>query len=291
MISTDELAAERPKLFAVAYRMLGSPSDADDAVQEAFARWQRVDEGTVRDPHAWLVTVVTRVAVDRLRALKIERERYVGHWIPEPIVDDVAAQPERHAERADEISVAFLHVLERLAPDERAAFLLHDAFGYPHVEIAAVLERSEVAIRQTVHRARERLRRERPRFAVDPQAAHALVERFIVALENGDEAGIRAALAEDVSEVADGGGVIHAGLKTVEGRDRVLRLFLGLHRKHWRHMRLERAHVGGGPGFIVRNEDGTAYGVVALDVRDAQIRAVHIIVAPDKVARALARLR
>jgi RNA polymerase sigma-70 factor, ECF subfamily len=290
MISAEDLAAARPRLFALAYRMLGSAADADDAVQEGFLRWQRTARDDVREPLAWLMTAVTRIAIDRLRALQTERLRYEGPWLPEPIVGSAADDPALHAEQIDDLSVAFMHVLERLGPDERAAYLLHNAFGYRMTEVAQMLARPPATARQMVHRARERLRAERPRFALDRAAASRLVSRFVRAMENGDERELRAVFAADVTEVADGGGVIRAGINTVSGRDKVVRLMLGLRQKHWLHLRLEPASVSGRPGLVARGEDGSPYAIVALETDETAITALHIILEPGKVARAMAGL-
>jgi RNA polymerase sigma-70 factor, ECF subfamily len=286
MIEAD-VTAFRPRLFGLAYRMLGTRADADDAVQEAFLRWQSADRSTIRDPQAWLVTATTRTAIDRLRALQRERQHYKGPWIPEPIVNDGAADPARHAEISEDLSVAFLFVLERLAPDERAAFILHHVFGYQHAEIGSILDRSEDAVRQMVHRARQRVHVDRPRFAINRQAASALVERFVRAFENGDEAELRAILAQDVVHVADGGGVVPATGQPVEGREKVVPLLLGLRTKYWTGAHFERADVGGAPGLIIRDTSGAARGIIALKNDGTAIASLHVLVAPDKVTRAL----
>jgi RNA polymerase sigma-70 factor (ECF subfamily) len=288
MIEAD-VAAFRPRLYGLAYRMLGTGADADDVVQEAFLRWQSVDRSTIRSPEAWLVTAATRVAIDRLRALQVERQRYTGPWIPEPIVRDVSADPAQHAEISEDVSVAFLLILERLAPDERAALILRDAFGYQHAEIGSILGRSDEAVRQMVHRARQRVRAERPRFTLDRKAAAALVERFVDAFENGDEAELRDVLAQDVTHMADGGGVVPATGQPVLGREKVVRLLLGLRRKHWDELHFERADVGDAPGLVIRDESGAARGIIAIASDGSEIASLNVVVAPDKVARALKR--
>jgi RNA polymerase sigma-70 factor, ECF subfamily len=240
--ATADVERHRGRLFAIAYRMLGTRVDAEDAVQEAYLRWHRHDAQDVRDPLAWLVTVVTRTSLDRLRALAAERERYVGPWLPEPIIGE-SDDPARQAELAADLSVAYLLVLERLAPEERVAFLLHDAFGYEHAEIAQIVGKSEVATRQLVHRARERVHRERPRFIVDRDAARDVVARFLQALEKRDVNVLLTVLAEDVTQTADGGGRIGAARNAVHGRDRVSRLLLGLQTKYWGALRARAVDV------------------------------------------------
>jgi RNA polymerase sigma-70 factor, ECF subfamily len=277
-----DVERHRSRLFAVAYRMLGTRTDAEDAVQEAYLRWHRRDaQDDVRDPLAWLVTVVTRTSLDRLRALASERERYVGPWLPEPIVGE-SEDPARHAELAADLSVAYLLVLERLAPDERAGFLLHDAFGYTHAEIAQVLGKSEAATRQLVHRARERVHRERPRFTVDRDAARGVVARFLRALEERDVDALLTVLAEDVTHTADGGGLIGAARNVVRGRDRVARLLLGLHAKYWGNREARLVDVNGAPGFVLESDDGL-HATVALQTDGELVRGIFAVVNPAKL--------
>ncbi|HTJ24522.1 MAG TPA: RNA polymerase sigma-70 factor [Candidatus Limnocylindria bacterium] len=282
MTSAADVELHRGRLFAVAYRMLGMRADAEDAVQEAYLRWHRRDAGDVRDPLAWLVTVVTRICLDRLRVLSAERERYVGPWLPEPLVAGPEADdPARHAELAADLSVAYLLVLERLAPEERAAFLLHEAFGYQHAQIAQVLGKNEAAVRQLVHRARERVHRERPRFLVDRDAARAVVERFLHALEERDVDALLRVLAEDVTHTADGGGR-GAARNVVRGRDRVSRLLLGLQRKFWGAARIRPVDVNGAPGFLLER-DGVLRATVALETDGERVRALYVVVNPEKL--------
>lgn len=282
MTAIADVERHRGRLFAIAYRMLGTRTDAEDAVQEAYLRWHRRDvHDDVRDPLAWLVTVVTRTSLDRLRALAAERERYVGPWLPEPILGETD-DPAQHAELAADLSVAYLLVLERLAPDERAAFLLHDAFGYTHAEIAQVLAKSEVATRQLVHRARERVHRERPRFSVDRDAARAVVARFLRALEERDVDALLAVLAEDVTHTADGGGRIGAARNVVRGRDRVARLLLGLQSKYWGHWDARPVDVNGAPGFVLESGDGL-HATVALQTNGELVHEIFAVVNPAKL--------
>jgi RNA polymerase sigma-70 factor (ECF subfamily) len=271
--------ALRPSPFAL---RPSTSVDAEDAVQEAYLRWHRRDEADVRDPLAWLVTVVTRVSIDRLRALSAERKHYVGPWLPEPLVASDAGDPARHAELAADLSVAYLLVLERLAPEERAAFLLHEAFGYAHAEIARVLGKTEAATRQLVHRAQERVQRERPRFLVDRDAARKVVQRFLHALEERDVDALLRVLAEDVSHAADGGGRRGAARNVVHGRDRVSRLLLGVQQKFWGHLIARLVDVNGAPGFLLER-DGTVHATVALDTDGERVRAIYVVVNPAKL--------
>ncbi|HSN33089.1 MAG TPA: sigma-70 family RNA polymerase sigma factor, partial [Ideonella sp.] len=211
-------AAARPRLFAIAYRMLGTRADAEDVLQDAWLRWHRADRASLQSAEAWLVTVVTRLAIDRLRAAKAEREAYVGWWLPEPLVEPVDERtPEAAAELAGELSVALLWVLERLGPEERAAFLLRQVFDHDYAEIAALLDRSEAACRQMVHRASERVQQERPRFEVPPAAHRQLVERFMHAARSGERQALKALLADDVAVVGDGGGKVPSFMKILRG--------------------------------------------------------------------------
>jgi RNA polymerase sigma-70 factor (ECF subfamily) len=275
----SDVAALRPRMFGIAYRILGSISDAEDVVQDAFIRWAERGE-TARDATAWITTVTARLAIDRARRTSHRRETYVGEWLPEPLVD---LDPAEDVRQADDLAIGFLRVLERLLPDERTALLLHDAFDYSHAEIAVMLEKSEEAVRQMTSRARHRVREERPRFAVDRRAAQATVGRFLSALQAADVDGLRAVLATDVIEVADGGGRVNAGTNPVVGIERVLRLLIGLRTKHWSAFSYEAAHVNGIPGFLVGDAGGTVYAAVGFDFADGRIGAIYTVVNPEKL--------
>ena len=210
--------AVRGRLFGLAYRMLGSRAEAEDVVQEAYVRWHQADQGAVENAEAWLVSAATRLAIDRLRRLKTEREAYVGPWLPQPLVGDVSS-PERALELADDLSMAFLTLLEQLAPEERAAFLLHDVFDVGYSAIAPVLDRSEAACRQVVHRARQRVRGDQKRFEA-PEAAKAdLLRRFQSAMDARDEEAVLQLFAPDAIWTADGGGKVAASPRPIEGAD------------------------------------------------------------------------
>src|SRR5262249_28422460 len=212
---TTVFTQNRPRLYGIAYRMLGSRADAEDMLQEAYLRWHRSDPERVQTPQAWLVTTVTRLCIDRLRAARTEREAYVGPWLPEPLIGE-SPPADRGAELASDLSVAFLVVLERLAPEERAAFLLHDVFDCEYAEIARILGKSETACRQIVHRAREHVRRERPRFHVSEAARAKLLERFVAALRAQDHSALLALFAQDATWTSDGGGKTKAARKVVK---------------------------------------------------------------------------
>lgn len=270
----------RGRLFGLSYRMLGSRSDAEDVVQEAYVRWHQTDRDRVDSPEAWLVTTTSRLAIDRLRRLKSERDAYVGPWLPEPIVNP---GPERHLELADDLSIAFLTLLERLSPDERAAFLLHDVFDVGYPAIASVLDRSETACRQVVHRARTRVRDDRQRFEASESARAALLQRFTTAVEEGDEAALLTLFAPDATWTADGGGKTAAGPVPIVGAPRIARLAVGLWQKFRGEGRtVESATINGEPGLVVRDH-GHLIATMSIATDGERILAVYAVVNPDKL--------
>ena len=279
---TAAFEATRPRLFGLAYRMLGSRADAEDIVQETYVRWHQTERGSIENPEAWLVTTTTRLAIDRLRRLKTEREAYVGPWLPEPIVTH--APPDRDLDLAADLSIAFLTLLERLAPEERAALLLHDVFDVGYREIASVIERSETACRQVVHRARERVRGDRKRFDVTESVKVDLLQRFMAATEARDEQALLELFAPDATWTADGGGKSAAAPRPIFGADRIARLVLGLREKFWAvDRRLEVATVNGEPGLCIRDGNRlTATMSIATD--GERIFAVYAVVNPDKLS-------
>jgi RNA polymerase sigma-70 factor (ECF subfamily) len=281
--STAAFEAVRGRHFGLAYRMLGSRADAEDIVQEAYVRWHEIERGSIDNPEAWLVTTTTRLAIDRLRRLKTEREAYVGPWLPEPIVTQ-APPPDRQLDLAADLSIAFLTLLERLAPDERAAFLLHDVFDVSYRDIASVLERSEAACRQVVHRARERVRGDRKRFDVRESAKTALLQKFTMAMEARDEQALLALFAPDATWTADGGGKAGAAPLPIVGADRIARLVLGLREKFWAADRtIEVAAVNGEAGLCIRDGNRlTATLSIATD--GERILDVYAVVNPEKLA-------
>ena len=271
----------RGRLFGLAYRMLGSRADAEDIVQEAYVRWHEVTKDRIDNPEAWLVTTTSRLAIDRLRRLKTEREAYVGQWLPQPIVTD--APPDRHLDLADDLSMAFLTLLERLAPEERAAFLLHDVFDVGYPEIASVLEKTESAARQVVHRARERVRGERKRFDVSDSAKETLLQRFLAATEARDEQAVLALFAPDATWTADGGGKAAAALRPIVGADRIARLVMGLYERFWANGRtLEIGTINGEAGLCLRDGDHLI-ATMSIATDGEQILAVYAVVNPDKL--------
>jgi RNA polymerase sigma-70 factor (ECF subfamily) len=279
--SVATFEALRGRLFGLAYRMLGSRADAEDVVQETYVRWHQAAPHGIESLEAWLVTTSTRLAIDRLRRLKTEREAYVGQWLPEPIVTQ--APPDRDLDLAADLSIAFLTLLERLAPEERAALLLHDVFDVGYREIASVIDRSEAACRQVVHRARERVRGDRKRFDVTESVKVDLLQRFMAATEARDEQALLELFAPDATWTADGGGKSAAAPLPIVGNDRIARLVIGLREKFWAPDRtLEVATVNGEPGLRIRDGNRlTATMSIATD--GDRIFAVYAVVNPDKL--------
>jgi RNA polymerase sigma-70 factor (ECF subfamily) len=277
---TAAFEAQRPRLKRLAYRMLGSVSEAEDVVQDAWLRWTRAPDDVV-DPAAWLVRAATRLAIDRLRAAKAERAAYRGPWLPEPIVEPMTNDP---VERAEDVSVAFLLALERLSPLERAVFLLHDVFDEDYAAVAKTLGRSEAAVRQLASRAREHVQTARPRFSVSQAEATRLAQAFMAAQADADVSALSALLAEDAVLVSDGGGKRKAALRVLVGRDDLIRLFQGL---RWRGgepsiSRVELAWINGAPGVVMHLEDGPATVAFEPDA-DGRIAAVYMVRNPDKL--------
>jgi RNA polymerase sigma-70 factor, ECF subfamily len=272
--------------FGVAYRMLGSVADAEDVVQEALLRLSRQDVPP-DEPAAWLTTVTTRLAIDHLRLARVRRETYVGPWLPDPLVEDAGAP----VERAESLSLAFLVLLERLTPVERAAFLLRDVFEYDYAAVAEIVGKSEANARQLVTRARRRLADDRPRFDPDAQRREELLERFLAAAEEGDLSGLEALLAEDAVLYSDGGGKVNAARKPVFGADRIARFMAGVARLRRKRDSFteELVSVNGQPGRVSRGADGTIWDVLAVDVVDGRIVAVRIVRNPDKLTHVAAR--
>lgn len=280
---SDPFHALRPRLFGIAYRMLGVRADAEDVVQDAWLRWSGSERGAVQSAEAWLVTIVTRLAIDRLRAARAEREAYVGAWLPEPIVELDERTPESILERAHEVSIAFLHLLERLGPEERAAYLLRQAFDYDYGEIATMLGKTEPAIRQSVHRAIERLRLDRPRFEVPREAHERLLRRFVAAAQSGDRGAIRALLADDAHAIGDGGGKVPAVSGGFHGGERVTNLYWAHHLKLGPRIAYRLATVNGALGFL-RYVDGRLESAQSVLTDGQHIVAIYVVRTPDKLA-------
>ncbi len=277
----------RPRLFGIAYRMLGVRADAEDVLQDAWLRWSHADHAALQSADAWLVTVVTRLAIDRLRVARTEREMYTGSWLPEPIVQVEERSPETAAELASDLSVAFLHLLERLGPEERAAFLLREVFDYDYSEIAGIMGKQEPAVRQMVHRAGVRVRQERPRFNVPPQTHRRLLEKFVLAAQSGERAAIRGLLADDVWTIGDGGGKVPSVAGGMHGGERVTNLFWAHALRFGARLRYRIATINGEPG-ILRYIDGRLESANAVVTDGRRIVAIYAIRNPDKLANVAA---
>ena len=271
----------RPRLFGLAYRMLGDAHDAEDVVQEGFLRWHQAERASVEAPEGWLVAVVTRLAIDRLRRAQTERRAYEGPWLPEPVAT-AAPPPDRAAELASDLSIALLVLLERLAPEERAAFLLREVFDVGYPELARIIERSEAAARQMVHRARERVRADRARFAVPPAVHERLLRRFLDALAADDADALLALFAPDATFTSDGGGKVYAARRVIVGAERIVRLLLGLQRKRVPAGAQEIGMLNGTPALLTRR-DGRVVAATTFAVDGSRIVAAYRVLNPDKL--------
>ena len=271
----------RPRLFGVAFRMLGDVQDAEDVVQDALLRWQDAEQGSIQQPEAWLVAVTTRLAIDRLRQAKTKRALHPGPWLPQPVAEE-RLSPEYRSELASDLSMAFLVLLERLAPEERAAFLLRDVFGSNYGEIASVLGKSQAAARQTVHRARERVRAERPRFAAAPDAKERLLGRFIGALENGDKEALLALFAEEVTWTSDGGGKVTAARRVLHGAPRIARMLAKLALKFGHRFTYRLARLNGEPA-VLEYVSGHLFAATFCETDGERVVAMYRVLNPEKL--------
>jgi len=295
MTRLDVFEAQRSHLLGIAYRMLGEMGAAEDVAQEAWLRWNRAADEDIRDPRAWLSAVTVRLALDALRKARARRETYVGPWLPEPLLPDdmralAADAPAARAELASDLSLALLHVLERLSPEERAALILHDAFDCDYGTIAQTLEKNEAACRKLVSRARERVKQERPRHAVSGEAHRELVAKFLIAAATNDTAQITSLLAEDVVLYSDGGGKAAAALNPIYGADKVMRFAAGVMAKFGpaEGFAIEPTEINGAPGFLLRAAEGL-HSALTVESDGARISAIYLVRNPDKLAR-IARL-
>lgn len=263
--------------------MLGSRAEAEDLVQDAYLRWHQSDRQAIRNSEAWLVATATRLAIDRLRALKTEREAYVGPWLPEPMMRDAPPPPDRHVELASDLSMALMVLLERLGPEERAAFLLHEVFDFDYREIASILDKSEEACRQIVHRARTRVRTERTRFQATESAKARLLRTFTEALDARDEKTLLRLFAPDATWTADGGGKTAASPRPIAGAQQIVRLVLGLRQRLQSDTaRMELVDINGETGLCVR-VNGKMTALISILSDGELIHAVYAVVNPDKL--------
>lgn len=294
MMATDPSASFEPhrrRLLGLAYRMLGSMAEAEDAVQEAYLRWHETDRSRVDEPKAFLMTTTTRICLDVLKSARMRREEYVGPWLPDPVADTAALAPDAQTELAEDLSVALLLALERLSPLERAAFLLHDVFDYSFAQVADALGRNEAACRQLAARARAHVRGVRPAGAIPSRAASravdpkhaALLAAFLGASRSGDTDGLQQMLASDARLVTDGGGKVAAALNVIEGADRVAAFLAGAVRKGWTDdlsVRLDT--LNDLPGAVVSGPDGVVQ-TIAFEIEDGVVRAIYVVRNPDKL--------
>ncbi|MFF4508573.1 RNA polymerase sigma-70 factor [Streptomyces sp. NPDC001401] len=279
----DEFETHRPRLFGLAYRMLGSADEAEDAVQDAYLRFSGADRADIEYPAAWLAKVVTNLCLTRLTSARARREHYVGTWLPEPVVtSDGTLGPLESAEQRDAVSMAMLVLLERLSPTERAVYVLREAFGYGHREIAAVLDLSEANCRQLYRRAVQRVGEDRSRFEPAPERQEELVASFLMAARDGDLAGLEKLLTADVVWSSDGGGQVSAARRPVEGLDKVARLAVGGAERFAAGLHFTTAEVNGETGLAAWAGDALV-GMVAFEVRDGLISHVRVVVNPDKL--------
>ncbi len=275
----------RPLLFSIAYRMVGSVSDAEDIVQEAFLRFHNASgEADIESPKAYLAQITTRLSINHLKSARVRRESYVGPWLPEPLVTDPAPDPGQQAETADSLSLAFLVLLESLTPVERAVFLLREVFDYGYEEIAGIVSRSEENCRQLAVRARRHVETRKPRFEASRRRREELARRFFAAVEQGDTEGLVGLLAADVVAYGDGGGKAFAVPRPVNGREAVARLLLAVrNRVLTRGISARPAEINGQPGALFHDPEGRLVAVVAVDVADDLVQTVRAVTNPDKL--------
>lgn len=288
--ATEHFLPLRAELIGLAYRMTGSFATAEDIAQEAFLRWSAADRAEVELPRAWLLKTAARLSLDHLKSARHRRETYVGPWLPEPVLESEEPPQQAAHEHAQDISVAFLLTLQRLSPAERAVFILHDLFDTPFAEIAALLGRNEAACRKLATRARAHLGEARPRQAVAEEEAQRIATAFLAASRDGDEARLRALLADDVVLHTDGGGIRNAALNPILGGDRVSRFFAGIARKRAEAPPLlHLGRINRLPGYVTLEADGLPQ-TTALELRDGRIAAIYVVRNPQKLAAVRARL-
>ena len=276
--------SHRRRLQGIAYRMLGSVAEAEEVVQDAWLRWHEADKASFDSAEAWLVTVVTRLSIDRLRAAKVQREHYIGAWMPEPTLTGSPDTPEESLARADNISVAFLAVLERLAPEARAAFLMREVFDADYDEVALTLGKSEAACRQLVHRAKAQVQEARPRYQVSRETHQRLLRAFADAAARGSLQDLKALMAEDVELIGDGGGKVQTFGKILRGSQRLAQLYFALWRRMGAAVRMELVDINGEPGLL-RFVDGELESAQTFEIEGERIVRIRAQRNPDKLAR------
>ncbi|RMF79572.1 MAG: RNA polymerase sigma-70 factor [Chloroflexi bacterium] len=287
----DQFEAYRPLLFSIAYRMLGSAMEAEDIVQEAYLRYQTTPKETIRAIKPFLTTIVTRLCLDQLKSARMQRETYVGPWLPEPVSTEgdsaalFSTSPTGRINAYESISMAFLVLLESLSPSERAVFLLREVFDYDYGEIATIVGKGEAACRQLFSRAKKHIAENKPRFDTSPQIHRAMIENFMTAIQTGDLSGLMALLAEDVTLWSDGGGVVTAARRPVRGADAVARFLFGIARFAPPDAHVEIAEVNGAPSLVMRYDDGRTIGVMNFEVVDRRIAAIRVVMNPHKLRK------
>ncbi|AUI59093.1 RNA polymerase sigma-70 factor [Amycolatopsis sp. BJA-103] len=289
MDGATEFEELRPVMFGLAYRLLGSAAEAEDAVQDAYLKWAGAERGSIESPRAWLAKVVTNLCLNRLTSARVQRERYVGPWLPEPVLtSDDTLGPLETAEQRDSVSLAMLVLLEQLSPVERAVFVLKEAFAYSHREIAAILDVSEVNSRQLHSRARRDLARPDERRVSDPSQLEKLVESFLSAARDGDLPALESLFTAEVTAWSDGGGKASAGRRPVHGAAKVARLYAGMFARATQ-VSIEIIEVNGGPAVIATVGDAL-YGILGFEVVDGRISGLRAVANPDKLAFASRQL-
>lgn len=281
----DTFESYRELLFSIAYRMLGSAADAEDMLQETFIRWQQT-QSEVDSPRAFLVTIISRLCIRQLESARAKREEYVGQWLPEPVFTGHFSDPSATSRMNESLSMAFLLLLEKLNPAERAAFLLHEVFDYEYSEVAGILGRNEANCRQLLRRARQRISGGRPRFATSPRQHEKLLKEFMAASSTGDLAQLVTLLSEDVVLYSDGGGKAKAAMNPIFGADRVGRFFLGSMQKSTpANVLMRMVQINGQPSLVYSLPDGRVGCVVSFDLEDRRISTIYVVTNPDKLRR------
>lgn len=282
MDALNEFNQHRQALFGLAYRMLGSSMDAEDVLQEAFLNWREAAHDAIQSPKAYLVKIVTRLAIDHLRLAHVQREQYVGMWLPEPITQNIEGDPSHENEVAETLSTAFLLMLERLSPVDRAVFLLHDVFSYTYPEIGEIIGRSAADARQIGHRARGYIAQERPRFPASSEDAERVARQFIAVLEQGDLTKLFDVLSADVILRGDGGGKIKANREPVFGADDVVGFLTKVQQNNLGERTLKLIYLNGLPAMIDLRS-GKLFSVTTFDFKDGRISAIYSLLNPDKL--------
>lgn len=281
---TDTFTRLRPRLQAIAYRMLGSSAEAEEVVQDAWLRWHEARQELLNNGEAWLVAVTTRLAIDRLRSAKVQREHYIGTWLPEPVLGEAPRTPEQMLERADDVSVALMVTLERLAPEARAAFLLREVFDADYGEVAEALGKTEMACRQLVHRAKTQLQDSRPRYTVPRETQQRLLQGFAAAATRGEFAALKAMLADDAQLIGDGGGKVPSFGVPLVGGQRIAQLYLAASLRFPGAVRCEVVMLNGEWGLL-RFIEGVLESAHAIETDGERIVRIHAQRNPDKLAR------